>query len=148
MEAVIFIGIQGSGKSTFYAQRFSRTHMRINLDMLKTRHRESVFIQTCLDTGMRFVVDNTNPTSEERAQYIAPARTARFRIVGYYFAVKPAEALVNNASRAEAERVPNVAIFSTYKRLQLPSYGEGFDALYYVTSAEGAFCVEEWRDEL
>jgi predicted kinase len=35
MEAVIFVGIQGSGKSTFYNERFVDTHIRINLDMLK-----------------------------------------------------------------------------------------------------------------
>ena len=39
MQAVIFIGIQGSGKTTFYRDRFFNTHFRINLDMLKTRHR-------------------------------------------------------------------------------------------------------------
>ena len=42
MEAVIFVGLQASGKSTFYRERFSRTHVRINLDMLKTRHRETL----------------------------------------------------------------------------------------------------------
>ena len=34
MEAVIFIGLQASGKSTFYRQRFFRTHVRTNMDML------------------------------------------------------------------------------------------------------------------
>ena len=36
MEAVLFVGLQASGKSTFYRERFFRTHVRINLDMLKT----------------------------------------------------------------------------------------------------------------
>ncbi len=35
-EAVIFTGIQASGKSTFYQEQFSRMHIRINLDMLRT----------------------------------------------------------------------------------------------------------------
>jgi len=35
-DAVIFTGIQASGKSTFYKEQFSRTHIRINLDMLRT----------------------------------------------------------------------------------------------------------------
>jgi predicted kinase len=30
MEAVILVGIQASGKSTFYAQRFFDTHVRIS----------------------------------------------------------------------------------------------------------------------
>jgi predicted kinase len=40
VEAVLFMGIRASGKSTFYQERFSCTHVRINLDMLKTRINE------------------------------------------------------------------------------------------------------------
>ncbi len=40
MEAVMFSGIQATGKSTFFQQRFFNTHVRINLDMLKTRNRD------------------------------------------------------------------------------------------------------------
>lgn len=50
MEAVIFIGLQASGKSTFYQERFFNTHVRINLDMLKTRNREKQSLQVCLQT--------------------------------------------------------------------------------------------------
>jgi hypothetical protein len=32
MEAVIFIGIQGTGKSSFYLEQFFHTHVRINSD--------------------------------------------------------------------------------------------------------------------
>lgn len=39
MEAVIFIGIQGAGQSSFYKERFFQTHVRSNLDMLRTRRR-------------------------------------------------------------------------------------------------------------
>ena len=51
MQAVIFVGIQAAGKSTFYQRRFFRTHVRVNLDMLHTRHRERLLIQTCLDAN-------------------------------------------------------------------------------------------------
>src|SRR5688572_1609072 len=66
MECIVFVGIQGSGKSAFFKERFADTHLRINLDMLKTRHREAAFFQLCLETGMRCVIDNTNPTAKER----------------------------------------------------------------------------------
>jgi predicted kinase len=62
MEAVIFCGIQGAGKSTFFKKHFFQTHVRISLDLLRTRHREKVFLTACLESGQRFVVDNTNPT--------------------------------------------------------------------------------------
>lgn len=54
MEAIILIGIQDSGKSTFYRERFFDTHVRISLDQLKTRHREAAFLHTCLSTGQRW----------------------------------------------------------------------------------------------
>jgi predicted kinase len=93
MEAVILVGIQATGKSTFYASRFAHTHVRINLDMLKTRHREQRFVEMCIETGQPFVVDNTNPTPDERARYIAPARATGFRIVGYFFRSRIDEAV-------------------------------------------------------
>lgn len=85
MEAVLLIGLQASGKSTFYQQRFFNTHVRISLDLLKTRNREKLLMQLCLETQQPFVVDNTNPTKEERQRYLEAARAAGFRVVGYYF---------------------------------------------------------------
>src|SRR5437016_10741623 len=85
VDAVIFVGLQGAGKSTFYRERFFATHLRINLDMLKTRHRERRFLQACLETRQPFVVDNTNPTRAERQVCIEAAKQAGFRVLGYYF---------------------------------------------------------------
>jgi len=47
MEAVLLIGIQASGKTTFYRERFFDTHIRISLDMLRTRERERVLMNAC-----------------------------------------------------------------------------------------------------
>lgn len=149
MEAIIFVGLQGSGKSSFYKQRFFRTHLRINLDMLKTRHREDMLLRACIEMQQRFVVDNTNPTIEQRAKYIRLSRSAGFRVIGYYFQSKVDDCLQRNERRLEGERVPVKAILGTYKQLQIPTLGEGFDALYYVKIAEtGEFVVEEWQDEI
>ncbi len=145
MNAVIFVGIQATGKSTFYKERFFRTHIRINLDMLRTRHREHILLNACLEAKQPFVVDNTNPTVAERARYIAPARTAGFRIVGYYFQSQAAEALRRNENRPPDERIPAKGIMGTYHRLQVPTRAEGFDALFYVTLQEPqGFVIQEW----
>src|SRR5829696_7896168 len=108
MEAIIFIGIQGSGKSSFYKERFFHTHVRINLDMLKTRRRQQLLLEACLEAGQPFVADNTNVTAEKRASFIAPARAAGFR-VGYYFRSDVKAALLRNSLREGAERVPDKA---------------------------------------
>ena len=148
MEAVVFIGIQGSGKSSFFKERFFTTHLRISLDLLKTRNREKRLLEVCLEPDQRFVIDNTNSVRAERAKYIEAAKAARFQVVGYYFQSEIESCLRRNAGRPEAERVPDVAIYSTAKKLELPNWKEGFDKLYYVRLEDGRFVVEEWRDEV
>lgn len=149
MECIIFIGIQASGKSTFFRDRFFRTHVRVNLDMLKTRHRESRLVQTCIETKQPFVVDNTNPTIEDRRRYINLAREASFRVVGYYFQSRIDSAIERNAARGAEEQVPHKGIRGTHARLELPTKAEGFDALRYVRiMPSSGFMVEEWNDEV
>jgi tRNA uridine 5-carbamoylmethylation protein Kti12 len=76
MEAVLFIGVQGSGKTTFYEQRFSASHTQVSGDALKTRKRQRVLIDECLAARQPFVVDNTNFLRSGRADIIARAKAA------------------------------------------------------------------------
>ena len=149
MEAVIFIGLQGAGKSTFFKERFFDTHLRINLDMLNTRHRERKLLEACIETSQPFVVDNTNPTRTDRAVYIQAAKEARFRIVGYYFQSSVEDCKRRNEQRPDDRQVPLRGILGTAGRMELPSLIEGFDELHYVRIDEaGCFVVEEWQDEV
>ena len=149
MEAVIFVGIQGAGKSSFYRERFFHTHVRINLDMLRTRNRERLLVRACLEAKQPFVVDNTNVRIEGRAAYIAAARSAGFRVTGYYFRADLRAAISRNAARTGAQFVPVKGILGTQKRLQEPGYAEGFDVLYDVRlDASGRFIVTERSNEI
>ena len=141
MEAVIFCGIQGSGKTTFYKERFFRTHLRISLDLLHTRNKEARFLQTCFTTYQRFVVDNTNPSIAERRRYIETARAARFRVVCYFFETEVHEAIVRNSQRTGKELIPIAGIKGTFKKLQAPTYSEGFDLIYIVKIQTDRFIV-------
>lgn len=134
MECVLFIGVQASGKSSFFAQRFADTHLRLNLDMLRTRHREALLLRACLDARAAFVVDNTNPTRADRQRYIPAARAARFRVTGYWFDTSVDDALRRNAARAR--QVPERGVRGTHARLEAPAYDEGFDALAVVRLVE------------
>ena len=107
MELILLIGLPASGKSTFCKQRFSDTHIRINLDMLRTRHRENILIEACLTAKQPFVVDNTNITKEDRVIYLSKAKPAAFRVVGYYFQSKASAALERNAQREGKQRIPD-----------------------------------------
>ena len=148
MQAVIFIGVQATGKSTFYKERFFSTHVRISLDMLITRNREKIFLDTCLQSKQSFVIDNTNPTIEDRKRYIIPAKAANFEVIGYYFESKIPASLQRNQERLGKQRIPDVGIWSTYFKLQIPALNEGFDKLFSVKlDPQGLFVVEEWVDE-
>ncbi|ACK70028.1 conserved hypothetical protein [Gloeothece citriformis PCC 7424] len=149
MEVVIFMGIQASGKSTFYREYFFNSHIRINLDMLKTRHREKILVQACLEAKQRFVIDNTNPTLEDRQRYILPAKAHNFQIVGYYFTPNLEASKRLNQQRSAKQIVPLAGLLSTYKKLIIPSYKEGFDALYSVQIASNySFIIQEFNGEI
>lgn len=149
MEMILFIGLQASGKSTFYKQTFFYTHLRINLDMLKRRSREEQFIQTCFDTQQSFVIDNTNLTKVSRFHYIQQAKQSKSDVIGYYFRADVDRSLIWNSQREGKARVPDKAILGSYKKLELPSYSEGFDKLYYVSINElEQFVIEDWQDEV
>ncbi len=149
MQLIIFIGIQCAGKSTFFKETFADTHIRINLDMLKTKYREKLLIDACFEAKQPFVIDKTNVTIEERAKYIALARQHRFSVVGYYFASSVDKALKRNERREGKAKVPEKAIKGTYNRLQIPSLAEDFDELFYVKIDEAkGFVLENWKDEI
>jgi predicted kinase len=149
MTAIILIGIPASGKSNFCKDRLYDTHVRINLDMLKTRNREKLLLQACIAAKQPFAVDNTNASPAERERFITPAREAGFKVIGYYFSSKVQDALERNRQREGKARIHDNGIHGTVSRLKLPNKAEGFDELWYVRmDGIGGFIIEEWNDEL
>lgn len=146
MQGIIFIGIQASGKSTFYKEMFFNSHVRISLDLLNTRNKESQFLNKCIELQQRLVIDNTNPTKKEREKYIIRLREGKYEITAYYFQSKVKDSIRRNDGRKE--KIPEVGILSTYKKLELPSINEGFDKIYYVEIVEGKFVVKDWENEI
>lgn len=152
MEAVILIGLQASGKSSFYRARFSKTHEHISKDLFpnarKKEARQSRLLDEALAAGRSVVVDNTNATKEDRARIILRVKAAGAKIIGYYFESKVEECLKRNDSRSGKKKVPKVAVLGTAKRLERPRKDEGFDQLYHVSLAgEGQFRIEAWMEE-
>ena len=133
-------GLQGSGKTTLYRDRWLETHVRISMDLLRARPREVALLELCLSTRQPFVVDNTNPTVADRARYVGPARVAGFKVVGYLVDASPGEALAGNAQRSR--RVPERGVIGTARRFVRPAPEEGFDELWHAVAADGAFRVE------
>jgi predicted kinase len=143
VEAIVLCGVQGSGKTTLYRDRFIDTHLRVSMDVVRTRAREAAFVNLCLQTGQRFVVDNTNPTVAERRRYVEPARAAGFKVIGYLVEVDAAEALARNDERDAQRRVPVSGVIGTARRFVRPAPEEGFDELWHATARPGG----GWRVE-
>lgn len=148
MNGIIFVGLQASGKSSFYLSQFYKTHIRLNMDMLKTRNREKILFDACLEGKQPVVIDNTNPTKEDRKKYIDGLKLNRFEVIGYYFSSELSQCLERNSARTGKERIPDIGIKATYKKLELPEYSEGFDKLYYVSLKNNSFDVKEWSHEV
>lgn len=145
---IIFTGIQASGKSTFYKERFFRTHMRISMDMLNTRNKEQKFLDLCFSLHQRVVVDNTNPAGIDRRRYIEQAKNNKYKVIGFYFQSKIEDAIKRNSNRVGKECIPEIGIRSTSRKLELPSFDEGFDELYYVEIDKQEFKVKNWTNEI
>ncbi len=134
MELVVFVGLQGSGKSTLYATRFAATHALVSKDRMRNNpnpeRRQRQLIEEHLSAGRSVVVDNTNPTPAVRAPLIELGRRFGARVVAYFMESTVQESLARNANREGKAKVPDVAIYATAKKLVPPTLEEGFDALY------------------
>jgi predicted kinase len=148
VELAIFVGLQGSGKSTFYRRQLAGTHELVSKDLMRNvrdrNRRQLEQLGTALAGGRLVVVDNTNPAPADRAPLIAAARAHGARVVGYWFDIAVADCVRRNAGREGRARVPPAAIYATAKRLRPPALDEGFDALFRVTVQQERFCIEPW----
>jgi predicted kinase len=137
-ELIIFVGLQAAGKSTYYRNHLSATHVHISKDLMtNTRDKDTkqrLLISRALAAGKSVVVDNTNPTVAVRAPLIAIGRAHGARVIAYFFDITPREAIARNHLREGKARVPPPAIYLTAKKLVPPSLDEGFDEVRVIST--------------
>ncbi len=144
-QAIVFVGIQASGKSTFYNQMLAPLgYCHINLDTQHTRNQENILFETCLDEGKSLVVDNTNPEIADRLRYIPRAKEHGYEVIGIFFQSIVRDCIARNENRQNA--VPRQALPCTQNRLQLPSYSEGFDRLFFARITDDGFEITDWKE--
>jgi predicted kinase len=135
-ELIIFVGLQASGKSTWYRNHFAATHVHVSKDLMQNaRNREEKqreMIEAALARGASVVVDNTNPTPAVRAPLVEIGRRHGARVVAYYFETTVKDAVARNRLREGKARVPDVAIFVTAKKMVPPGSNEGFDEVHVI----------------
>ena len=132
------VGLQGCGKSTWVRRHLAGTHSVVSKDHWpRARRREARqqrVVAELLAAGRSVVVDNTNPSPEERAPLVAAARAAGFPVRAVWVDTPLERCLARNEAREERDRVPLVGVLSARSRFRAPSLDEGFDRVDVVRS--------------
>lgn len=134
LELAVLVGLQASGKSTFYRQRLSGDHKLVSKDLFprgarRKQERQMRLVAEALGAGRSVAVDNTNPSPEEWAPLVAAGHAYGATVTAYWFPPDPPGSLARNAAREGRDRVPDVGIHATVRRLCRPSRADGFDAV-------------------
>jgi predicted kinase len=138
MEMIILMGLQASGKSTFYRTYFAATHEHVSKDLLlKSKNKnkdqkQAELIEGAFQEQRSVVIDNTNATKQDRLLLIELGRRYDATIIGYYFQLDVSSSRKHNKQRTGKAQVPEKAIFITAHKFTPPSYDDGFDRIYYV----------------
>jgi predicted kinase len=167
VELVILVGIQASGKTTFYRRHLAEGYAHVSLDRWRgqgnVRSKEHRAIMEGLRAaaqaaaGVRgVVVDNTNITAQARRRYFdyaaefAAAGGCPVRLTAYFFDAALDGCLRRNqerptdAPRGSPYRVPPPAIVAFRRRLERPTHQEGFHRLCRVSiDPQGNFLIQE-----
>ncbi|MDN3260210.1 ATP-binding protein [Streptomyces sp. CSDS2] len=136
-DLAVLVGLQASGKSTFYARCLSGRYELVGKDLFprgarNKQARQMRLITEHLAAGRSVAVDNTNPSPREWAPLVAAARAHGATVTAYWFPPDVPGSLRRNAAREGRGRVPDVGVLATLKRLRRPSVADGFDAVYEV----------------
>jgi predicted kinase len=167
IELIVFVGIPGSGKSTFFRLRLAETHIHVSLDNWRgkdnVRYKERRAIEAGLrevaegETGRRgVVVDNTNTTVNTRRRYLEYARAftaasgREVKVIACFFDADLESCLRRNRQRPVKPPagtpyfVPPHAIENFHRILQLPTRAEGFEKIVRIRIAkDGRFLQDE-----
>ncbi|MGP4052464.1 AAA family ATPase [Streptomyces sp. 2A115] len=147
VEVAVLVGLQASGKSTFYEQCLRDRCALVSKDLFPRgargkQARQMRLVEQALVAGRSVAVDNTNPAPEEWRPLMDAGHAHGAVVTAYWFPPDLAESLRRNTARAGRARVPDIGIHTTLKRLRRPSLGDGFDAVLVVRiDGRGGFDV-------
>jgi len=167
VDLIVLVGIQASGKTTFYRRHLEADYSHVSLDNWRgkgnVRRKEHQAIMAALAAAAEssgkvrgVVVDNTNITAETRKRYFEYAdefsRGAGrpVQVIACFFDPDVQNCLDRNRQRPKDTppgvpyHVPPAAIRSFHRRLEPPTHKEGFDEIFRVRiTEEGGFLVED-----
>ncbi|MFJ7147169.1 AAA family ATPase [Streptomyces sp. NPDC100445] len=136
-DVAVLVGLQASGKSTFYTRCLCDRYRLVSKDLFprgarNKQRRQMLLVAEHLAAGRAVAVDNTNPSPEEWAPLVELAHAHGATATAYWFPPDVTGSLRRNAAREGRDRVPDVGVLATLKRLRRPSPADGFDTVHEV----------------
>ncbi|WP_249400092.1 AAA family ATPase [Streptomyces argyrophylli] len=151
-DVAVLVGLQAAGKSTFYAQCLAGRYALVGKDLFargarNRQGRQMRLVAEHLAAGRAVAVDNTNPSPREWGPLVEAAHAHGATVTAYWFPPDVTGSLRRNAAREGRDRVPDVGVLATAKRLRRPSPRDGFDAVREVRfDGRGGFRVRDRTD--
>eukprot|EP00592_Proboscia_alata_P006387 CAMPEP_0194353684 /NCGR_PEP_ID=MMETSP0174-20130528/1965_1 /TAXON_ID=216777 /ORGANISM="Proboscia alata, Strain PI-D3" /LENGTH=442 /DNA_ID=CAMNT_0039122339 /DNA_START=10 /DNA_END=1338 /DNA_ORIENTATION=- len=158
-EIIVIVGSPASGKSSITQHIVNQTkgqeieYDRVNQDTLKTLKKCLDAADKALKNGKSPIIDNTNRDTETRKKYISIANKHKVGCKCIYLNATKEVSFHLNALRGavgnvhgEKRSVPDVVIHSFYKKLNLPTVGEGFDGVVELEFVPGPFETQDKKD--
>ncbi|EGR29444.1 sap DNA-binding domain protein [Ichthyophthirius multifiliis] len=144
-EMIILIGSAGSGKSTFVYNHL-QDYQRINRDELKTMPKCLQVAENAIKNKKNIVIDNTNPTSEARKDFVSLAKKYNIHLRAFVLSVDKDLAMhldnqreTNKERKHFSKRVGRIPIHTFFKNFQEPTKNEGFDEIAHINFIAGPF---------
>ncbi|MFI8307796.1 AAA family ATPase [Streptomyces sp. NPDC085927] len=136
-DVAVFVGLQASGKSTFFDQRLSGRYTLVSKDLFprgarNKQRRQMRLVDEHLAAGRPVAVDNTNPSPREWTPLVELAHAHGATATAYWFPPDVSGSLRRNAAREGRARVPDIGVLATLGQLRKPSTEAGFDAVHEV----------------
>lgn len=117
----IFVGMPGSGKSTFYHTYLEpKGWIHANQDILKTHPKVLRLVSDSLATGKSVAVDATNASRAKRQEFIQLAGKYKVPTMILYFVGNGYE-----RNKLRDKKVPDVAYNMYFSHLEEPNEGDG-----------------------
>lgn len=143
----ILVGVQGSGKSTFYRHVLAPNHVLVSKDLLRNNRRrarrQSQLVEAYLAARTSVALDNTNATREIRRSLIELGRKWGALTVAYWLDATLSDCLRRNSHRDGNALVPDGIIVMTSRLLQPPDREEGFDLVHAVKiNSDGTYDIQ------
>jgi bifunctional polynucleotide phosphatase/kinase len=139
-DMIICVGSPASGK-TLFCETVLQDYIHVNQDILGTKSACINAAKKALASGLKVVIDNTNPQQSTRIEYISLAVDKR--VVCLHFKIPKAICSHNNLYREHAQTltslkenrtellfgkyVPYIAMNTFWSKLEEPSVDEGFE---------------------